>query len=241
MERRDPEVPERARRRTFTAKYKLEILAAYGAAPDGQKGALLRREGPYTSHIVQWLRARDTGALAAQAEQIARLEQEKRQLDGAGRGCAGKTAHALGHVRRERGYQGASWAAARGGPLMAGYWRRTPVRFPPTVWRGLKLRALDYDTSAVALVRQALTDALEGDTAALAALSHQYRDIPGQLVTLDLPIRLHRRLRLEVIAHRSTAMAVVLAATSASWPELMPPAGLAPAVFNAKRQPTQGD
>ena len=41
MERPDPEVPERARRRTFTAKYKLEILAAYDAAPDGEKGALL--------------------------------------------------------------------------------------------------------------------------------------------------------------------------------------------------------
>jgi transposase len=81
MERRDPEVPERARRRTFTAKYKLEILAAYDAAPDGEKGGLLRREGLYTSHIAQWLRARDTGALAAQAEQIARLEQEKRQLE----------------------------------------------------------------------------------------------------------------------------------------------------------------
>ncbi len=39
-QRPDPEVPERARRRTFTAKYKLEILAAYKAAPDGEKGAL---------------------------------------------------------------------------------------------------------------------------------------------------------------------------------------------------------
>ena len=39
-ERPDPEVPERARRRRFTAKYKLEILAAYDAAPDGEKGAL---------------------------------------------------------------------------------------------------------------------------------------------------------------------------------------------------------
>jgi hypothetical protein len=67
---------------------------------------------------------------------------------------------------------------------MAGH--RTAVRFPPTVWRGLKLRALDYDTSAVALVRQALTDALDGHIAALAASSHQYRDTPGQLVTLDL-------------------------------------------------------
>ena len=33
--RPDPEVPERARRRTFTAKYKLEVLVAYDAAPDG--------------------------------------------------------------------------------------------------------------------------------------------------------------------------------------------------------------
>ena len=53
--RPDPEVPERARRRTFTAKYKLEILAAYDAAADGEKGALLRREGLYSSHIVAWL------------------------------------------------------------------------------------------------------------------------------------------------------------------------------------------
>ena len=52
--RSDPEVPERARRRTFTATYKLEILAAYDAAPDGEKGALLRREGLYSSHIVAW-------------------------------------------------------------------------------------------------------------------------------------------------------------------------------------------
>src|ERR1700712_3639257 len=65
--RRDPEVPERARRRTFTARYKLEILAAYDAAPDGEKGALLRREGLYSSHIVEWRRARDAGALAGLA------------------------------------------------------------------------------------------------------------------------------------------------------------------------------
>jgi transposase len=91
-ERPDPEVPERARRRTFTAKYKLEVLAAYDAAPDGEKGALLRREGLYSSHIVAWRRARDASALAGlavsrgrrrdpQAEQIARLQQEKRQLE----------------------------------------------------------------------------------------------------------------------------------------------------------------
>ncbi|MGI8446489.1 MAG: hypothetical protein ACR2MP_04730, partial [Streptosporangiaceae bacterium] len=43
----NPEVPERARRRTFTAAYKQEVLAAYDAAPAGEKGAILRREGLY--------------------------------------------------------------------------------------------------------------------------------------------------------------------------------------------------
>ena len=62
--RPDPEVPERARRRTFTAQYKLEIVAEYDAAPDGEKGAVLRREGLYSSHIIEWRRARDAGALA---------------------------------------------------------------------------------------------------------------------------------------------------------------------------------
>ena len=62
--RPDPEVPERARRRSFTAKYKLEVLAAYDAAVPGEKGAILRREGLYSSHIVEWRRARDAGALA---------------------------------------------------------------------------------------------------------------------------------------------------------------------------------
>ena len=92
-ERPDPEVPERARRRTFTAKYKLEVLAAYDAAPDGEKGAVLRREGLYSSHIVEWRRARDAGALAAlaaprgrrrrdpQSERIAHLEAEKQRLE----------------------------------------------------------------------------------------------------------------------------------------------------------------
>ena len=65
--RPDPEVPERARRRTFTAKYKLEVLAAYDAAPDGEKGAVLRREGLYSSHITAWRKARDVGALAGLA------------------------------------------------------------------------------------------------------------------------------------------------------------------------------
>jgi transposase len=92
-ERPDPEVPERARRRTFTAQYKLAVLAAYDAAPEGEKGAVLRREGLYSSHIAVWRRARDTGALAGlsaprgrprpnpQQQRITHLEQQNRQLE----------------------------------------------------------------------------------------------------------------------------------------------------------------
>src|SRR3954468_17092780 len=91
--RPDPEVPERARRRTFTARYKQEILTAYDAAADGEKGALLRREGLYSSHIVDWRRVRDEAGLSGlavprgrkprdrQAERIARLEAEKLSLE----------------------------------------------------------------------------------------------------------------------------------------------------------------
>jgi transposase-like protein len=93
MADRDPEVPERARRRSFTAAYKLEILAAYDAAGPGEKGTVLRREGLYSSHIVEWRRARDAGALAALAAprgrkrpdpreaQIAALQREKQRLE----------------------------------------------------------------------------------------------------------------------------------------------------------------
>jgi transposase-like protein len=92
-DRPDPEVPERARRRRFTAQYKLDVLAAYDAAGPGEKGAILRREGLYSSHIVDWRRARDTGALAGLARprgrpapdprdvQIARLQKEKDRLE----------------------------------------------------------------------------------------------------------------------------------------------------------------
>jgi len=52
------------RRRTFTAAYKLAMIEKYDAATEpGAKGALLRGEGLYDSHISYWRKARDSGAL----------------------------------------------------------------------------------------------------------------------------------------------------------------------------------
>ena len=64
---RSGEVPERAKRRTFTAAYKLSIVAEYEAASPGERGAVLRREGLYSSHLTEWRKARDVGALAGLA------------------------------------------------------------------------------------------------------------------------------------------------------------------------------
>jgi transposase len=92
-DRPDPEVPERARRRRFTAQYKLDVVAEYDAAAPGEKGAVLRREGLYSSHVIEWRRARDSGALAGpdrprggpaadpRDAQIARLTREKARLE----------------------------------------------------------------------------------------------------------------------------------------------------------------
>ena len=62
----DPEVPERPRPpRTYPAAYKLRILEEYEQLDKAGKGALLRREGLYTSLISEWRKQRDKGALAA--------------------------------------------------------------------------------------------------------------------------------------------------------------------------------
>jgi transposase-like protein len=87
---------DRSRRRSFTAKYKLDILAEYDAADPPARGVLLRREGLYSSHLSEWRKARDSGALAAlspaprpakkSAEQVenaklrARAERAEREL-----------------------------------------------------------------------------------------------------------------------------------------------------------------
>ena len=89
----DPEVPERARGpRRYSAKYKAQILDTYERLDKAGKGALLRREGLYTSLISEWRKQRDRGALEALAKaagrqpadprdrEVARLRKENERL-----------------------------------------------------------------------------------------------------------------------------------------------------------------
>ena len=62
----DPEVPAKVQRRRFTAEYRRRILKEADACKKpGALGALLRREGLYSSHLVNWRRQRDQGELVA--------------------------------------------------------------------------------------------------------------------------------------------------------------------------------
>ena len=65
----DPDPAGRPRRRSFTAEYKARILEEYDALPAGAegRGALLRCEGLYTSHLAEWRKARDAGVRAGLA------------------------------------------------------------------------------------------------------------------------------------------------------------------------------
>lgn len=64
----DPEVTERPQRRRFTAEYKLRIVRqADGCKGDGDVGAMLRREGLYSSHLSSWRREREAIAKAGMA------------------------------------------------------------------------------------------------------------------------------------------------------------------------------
>ena len=66
----EPDPAARPRRRPFTAEYKERILEEYDALPAGstERGALLRREGLYSSHLAEWRKARDVGAREALAQ-----------------------------------------------------------------------------------------------------------------------------------------------------------------------------
>jgi transposase-like protein len=56
---------DQPRRRVFSPEYKLRMVAEYDRAEAGQRGALLRRERLYHSHIIEWRKARDAGTLVA--------------------------------------------------------------------------------------------------------------------------------------------------------------------------------
>jgi len=92
----DPEVREKAVRRRFTAEYKLRILKeADSCTEKGRIGALLRREGLYSSNLTTWQRQMEKGTLDAlsprktgpkgkrpdpSASRIAELERENERL-----------------------------------------------------------------------------------------------------------------------------------------------------------------
>lgn len=65
--RLDTEVAAKAVRRRFAAEYKLRILEEAEACSSGEIGALLRREGLYSSHLMTWRRQREAGQLAGLA------------------------------------------------------------------------------------------------------------------------------------------------------------------------------
>ena len=75
---------DRPRRRAFTAEYKAAVLAEYDAlAEPGARGALLRREGLYSSHLTEWRRARDAGVLAGltPAPRAAKRSPEQAEIE----------------------------------------------------------------------------------------------------------------------------------------------------------------
>lgn len=78
----DPELVERAARRKFTAKYKLEILEqADTCTKPGEIGELLRREGLYTSHLTYWRKQRREGALAELGRPRGRKPADRRDRE----------------------------------------------------------------------------------------------------------------------------------------------------------------
>ena len=92
---------ERPKRRTFTAEYKLGIVAEYDAAEPGEKGALAAPGGAVLLALVEWRRARDAGALAG----LAAKPRGPAAQPGAGRDRPA--------ARDERAAAGRSWPGPR--------------------------------------------------------------------------------------------------------------------------------
>lgn len=83
LQRGDGPRADRPKRRTFTAAYKLRLVEEYDAAPDGEKGAVLRREGLYETSISLWRRQRDNGELTVSSgpAQAPRARKTPEQLE----------------------------------------------------------------------------------------------------------------------------------------------------------------
>jgi transposase len=78
----DPELVERSQRRSYSAKYKLRILQAADACSEpGEVGALLRREGLYTSHLTYWRKQRAQGTLQALGRPRGRKPADRRDRE----------------------------------------------------------------------------------------------------------------------------------------------------------------
>lgn len=88
----DPEVVSKPKRRRFSNGYKLRTLDEADQCTDGEVGALLRREGLYSSHLTTWRQQRERGELQhpsakkrgrqpdPQAAEVVRLRQENERL-----------------------------------------------------------------------------------------------------------------------------------------------------------------
>src|SRR6516225_3012353 len=68
-------VPERPKRRSFSAAYKLSVLKRVDACAPGEVGRLLRSEGLYSSYLTDWRREQDEGALSAMSKRRGRKPQ----------------------------------------------------------------------------------------------------------------------------------------------------------------------
>jgi transposase-like protein len=86
----DPEIAEVAQRRRFTTEYKLKIVAEAEACTEpGQVGALLRREGLYSSHLANWRNQAKRGLIEKRGRkpndplinEVARLKKKNQRLE----------------------------------------------------------------------------------------------------------------------------------------------------------------
>ena len=109
--------PARPARRTFTAAYKARILAAYDALPEGspERGALMRKEKLYHSHIEYWRKQQENETMAvsagnrvrdAESGELARLRAENKKLKARNERLAGE----LGKTRAALDIAGKAFA-----------------------------------------------------------------------------------------------------------------------------------